>query len=520
MSTAKVDNYQIGRSVTATNNFTWYQPASPDGTVRLGNGNAGSVTDLITVGSTGNLTFANSISLSAASTKTLTLNGGAGSNGLVIDASNNVGIGISPTSLLTTVSSGQVQIGTTAWPSSFVGKSNARTLIGNEGLVMVWNEAAAALGNAATIYIGPKGSGTNGSTIIAGGAIAGVSESSSTNNGALTFSTNGGSGNSEKMRLDSSGNLGLGVTPSTWTLYKSLELGRTGNGISGYISGSSVTINANAYYNSGWKYANSAVASQYEQDSGLHKWYTSTNTPTANGAITFNPAMTLDASGRLIVGGTTPYGGVATFTGGSSPVIINQTSSTGYAGLRIYNDQGSNIRSLELDYSGSAYSGSLINGGPTGESAAICTTGAYPLVFGTNNTARATIDSSGALTVPNIYSNTTASVTYVAVSSAGLLQRGGVSALKYKQDIRDLESIDITKFRPVRYKSKCENDDQTIDYFGFIADEVEEAGIKELITYNDDGEPEGFQYERMTVVLLKAIQELTAEVETLKQRIK
>jgi len=125
------------------------------------------------------------------------------------------------------------------------------------------------------------------------------------------------------------------------------------------------------------------------------------------------------------------------------------------------------------------------------------------------------LDTSGNLTVPNIYTNTTASVTYVAVSSTGLLQRGGVSALKYKQDIRDLESIDITKFRPVRYKSKCENDDQTIDYFGFIADEVEKAGIKELVTYNDDGEPEGFQYERMTVVLLKNIQELTARLEAL-----
>jgi hypothetical protein len=130
-----------------------------------------------------------------------------------------------------------------------------------------------------------------------------------------------------------------------------------------------------------------------------------------------------------------------------------------------------------------------------------------------------TLDASGSLTVPNIYTNTTAAVTYVAVSSAGLLQRGGVSALKYKQDIRDLESIDINKFRPVRYKSKCENDDQTIDYFGFIADEVEEAGIKELIIYNDAGEPEGFQYERMTVVLLKAIQELLSQVSDLKEEL-
>lgn len=55
MSTIKTNNLQIGQSTTATNNFTWYQPASPDGTVRLGNGNAGSVTDRITITSAGSV---------------------------------------------------------------------------------------------------------------------------------------------------------------------------------------------------------------------------------------------------------------------------------------------------------------------------------------------------------------------------------------------------------------------------------------------------------------------------------
>lgn len=55
MSTVKTNNVQIGQSATATNNFTWYQPASPDGTVRLGNGNSGAVTDAVTVTSAGNV---------------------------------------------------------------------------------------------------------------------------------------------------------------------------------------------------------------------------------------------------------------------------------------------------------------------------------------------------------------------------------------------------------------------------------------------------------------------------------
>ena len=54
MSTLKTNNVQVGQSVTATNNFTIYQPASPDGTVRIGVGNSGATTgDAVTINSTG-----------------------------------------------------------------------------------------------------------------------------------------------------------------------------------------------------------------------------------------------------------------------------------------------------------------------------------------------------------------------------------------------------------------------------------------------------------------------------------
>ena len=57
MSTLKTNNVQVGQSVTATNNFTLYQPSTPDGTVRLGNGNSGSVTDVASFNSSGVFAF-------------------------------------------------------------------------------------------------------------------------------------------------------------------------------------------------------------------------------------------------------------------------------------------------------------------------------------------------------------------------------------------------------------------------------------------------------------------------------
>jgi hypothetical protein len=62
-----------------------------------------------------------------------------------------------------------------------------------------------------------------------------------------------------------------------------------------------------------------------------------------------------------------------------------------------------------------------------------------------------------------------------------------------------------------------QGDDQNKDHFGLIADEAAEAGIEELVSRgNADGEVEGFQYERLTVVLLKSIQELKAEFDAYK----
>lgn len=75
--------------------------------------------------------------------------------------------------------------------------------------------------------------------------------------------------------------------------------------------------------------------------------------------------------------------------------IMRCVTGTAYASFRIYNDANSAVRALEVGYAGSAFSGSVVTDAVAGESAYLCTTGAYPLHLGTNNTARWYIGSTG-----------------------------------------------------------------------------------------------------------------------------
>jgi hypothetical protein len=104
---------------------------------------------------------------------------------------------------------------------------------------------------------------------------------------------------STAMSIDTSGNLGLGVTPSAWASSARVFQIRG----SAFSEDSGAYLTQNAYENSGWKYYGTGLASTYRQSTGTHAWF---NAPsgTAGNAITFTQAMTLDASGNLGLGVT------------------------------------------------------------------------------------------------------------------------------------------------------------------------------------------------------------------------
>jgi hypothetical protein len=137
------------------------------------------------------------------------------------------------------------------------------------------------------------------------------------------------------MRLDSSGNLGLGVTPSAWSSdFKGIDIAGTS---ASFISSSSRNIIAsNTFYNgTSYIYKNSDFALMYwlDRPTGQYRWYNSPS-GTAGNAITFTQAMTLSAAGRLLIGKTNDEGfaldvvGTGRFIGGTSNIPLQITSSS------------------------------------------------------------------------------------------------------------------------------------------------------------------------------------------------
>lgn len=185
----------------------------------------------------------------------------------------------------------------------------------------------------------------------------------------------------------------------------------------------------------------------------------------------------------------------------------------GVSGLNLFNNAYYN--GSDYIYKTTAAATRLLNsGGEWYWYRAASGTAGTAIVFGT---PKMTLDASDNLSVPGIYTNTTASAANVYVDSAGKLYRS-TSARKYKQDIRDLEEIDTNLLRPVRYKSKCDGDDQSKDHFGIVADEAAEKGLEELVLRGANNEIEGFQYERLSVVLLKKLQTLEVKINSILTR--
>ena len=124
---------------------------------------------------------------------------------------------------------------------------------------------------------------------------------------SLAFGT---ANTTSRMLLDSSGNLGLGVTPNAnWSSFNKIFQFGAG-ALANFFSDNNTMLGSNLYFGgspSNWRYISTGQrATLYRMLTGAHEWHTTgSTTGSADGiASALTQAMTLDASGNLLVGAT------------------------------------------------------------------------------------------------------------------------------------------------------------------------------------------------------------------------
>ena len=264
-----------------------------------------------------------------------------------------------------------------------------------------------------------------------------------------------------RMQLTDTGNLGIGVTPSGWVSgAKALQIssffhiaqqtnGAANVGFACYES----PANAFSYRSTG------DAPTLYSQLTGAHRWFTAPS-GTAGNAITFTQAMTLDASGNLLVGTTTTSGNAG--------------------GLKLSNVSGNRGEITFSNNSGASDYVARFNYGST----------------------------------PTLVGN-------ITVSSGGT-SFVTTSDYRLKESVVPLSGglARVNALKPSTYKWKADGSNGE----GFIAHELAEVvplavtGVKDAVNADASIKPQGVDLSKVVPVLVAAIQELTARVQTLEAR--
>ena len=260
------------------------------------------------------------------------------------------------------------------------------------------------------------------------------------------------------LTVDTSQNVGIGVTPSAWGTLKAIEIAGGGS-VSSYNQ--ATQLNANCYYN-GSSYViknNGSAAGYFQISANQFQWW---QTSVTSGNFTATQAMTLDNSGQL---------------------LVNQTSSS--LGATTYIQSSANLASQVC--------------------AAFKDTGT---TYGSSSNYIYFLNSSGSV-AGGIQHTASTVVVYNATSDERL-----------KENIVDApNALDKVLNIPVR-SYDWKEDKQHVDY-GFIAQELGKIYIEPVSVGGDNEKqnPWGVDYGRLTPLLVKAIQEQQAIIESLTQRI-
>jgi hypothetical protein len=375
--------------------------------------------------------------ISSDTSGSLQLQTNSGTTALTIDTSQRVGIGTSTFNVYNNFVGAQLD---QSAPTRLLINNQANNASASAEFTM------AAYGNSWTTGIG----------------------SSSKNSNALTWALDATAGTpSVKMTLDTSGNLGLGVTPNAWvSTWRAFQMGGGSQAGTLYANAGGTTgqigVAQNWYFNgSSNLYLTSAAASDYYQYAGTHVWRIASS-GTAGNAVSFTQAMTLDNSGNLCM------------------VASNAASFPTIAGIYLYGQNPGYI----LNNSTSAGGVSLA---------------LFYSSYSTANQTKFEVTSEG-----NVKSRTNS---YAGFSDERLKQNITPSASQWNA----IKDIEVVKFQ---FKSEQFSDEQNPWMLGVVAQQVEQTSPGLVDVDPKDG-MKTVKYSILYMKAVKALQEAMERIETL-----
>ena len=156
----------------------------------------------------------------------------------------------------------------------------------------------------------------------------------------------------ELMRLTSAGNLGLGATPKAWASFTAMEIPNNCFWAS-YSGDKDSYLGVNLYFDgASWIYTATMAASFYRQTTGQHQWFTAPS-GTINTAATVTNRMTLDNSGNLGIGTSSPSRRLHVYA--SSGAITSEITTTANSTQIGFVNPNGGIGSVTTSGSATAY---------------------------------------------------------------------------------------------------------------------------------------------------------------------